>query len=112
MKNLLLNSLFFVVPALILMECARMFPTDAKPANYKSSLQQTIPIIAPAKQNLSPITIVPIAPVFKNAATGLFLKPSPLPLDLMIKTKGHKLLKKFYGNLNNWGKDSLYNHIP
>ena len=116
MKQLILNFMFFVGAALILVQCAKFFPSSVGSTKAPSKSPTTAGHILPN----NPGKTVPFAftnnqnirPAFKTWSIGAYLSRPAFPLNVMEYIKGYSLLNNnhsgfYYYDVN--GMPSLYN---
>jgi hypothetical protein len=122
MKQLLLNFLFFVGSAIILVQCAKLFPTTDKSSKQQSQNQAKIDYTIFSRQTNAALAFTNTALAVTNAASFKFsfknkqVRPlfnnSGFPYNMMAFINYHSLFYRPYMSLNYFGLGQTYRGKP
>ena len=113
MKQLLLYFLFFVGSALLLIQCAKIFPSNDGFLKYQPKGNTKIGVAIKNKQNstsLSAFDVSTFKSGFKHRIITPFFKNSVFPYKMMIYHNYRSLLYNPYLSLNNYDFANKYKY--
>ena len=105
MKQLLLYFLFFVGSALLLIQCAKMFPSRDTFSKYQPKENTKTDVAINNKQNNASLSIFNVSTFksgFKHRIITPFFKNSVFPYKTLIYNNFHSLFNNPYISLNNY----------